>query len=157
MFPRPVLFLAFAAGCSGDDTSPDDAADDQPVDSDSPAPQGQCGDVTHWDVTVTGRVRSAAGGAAAGAAVRIENREWEAGTVYGTGTTDAMGAFSILATQMVQVENCSGLLGHYAVAELGTTAGETGINSAVFTAIDTGTFVADLSAVPIELEEPTTP
>ena len=68
-----------------------------------------------------------------------------------------MGTFTIVASQMVQVEDCSGLLGHYAVAELDDLSGEAGINSAVFTAVDSGTLVADLSAVPIDLEEPTTP
>jgi hypothetical protein len=158
MFPRAVLLLACAAGCSGDDASPDHGDDDQHLDTDADTdPQGMCGEVTYWDVTVTGRVRTPEGGAASGASVRIENREWEAGTVYGTGTTDAMGVFTIAASQMVLVEDCLGFLGHYAVAERDDDYGEAGINSAVFTAVDQGTFVADLSAVPIDLEEPTTP
>jgi hypothetical protein len=150
------LLLPLLAACAGDDSTPGDDDDGTPGTHDT-EPQGQCGDVTYWDVTVTGRVRTPQGGPAVGASVRIENREWDPGTVYVTGTTDAMGAFSVLAPQMVQVEECSGLLGHYAVAELGELSGEAGLDSAVFTAVDQGTFVADISQIPIVLEEPATP
>ena len=157
MFPRSLLLLALVAGCSGDDTSADDGGNDQIVDTDDTEPQGLCGDVTYWDLTITGRVRSETGGAAPGATVTIEDRVWVPGTIYGTATTDGTGTFTIAVTDLVSVEDCWGMLGYYAVAELGNLSGEAGINSALFTAIDTGSLVADLSAVPIDLEEPATP
>jgi hypothetical protein len=154
---RWTLLLACSVACSGDGGAPDGDDDDDDVPGETDEPNGQCGDVTTWDVTVTGRVRAPGGGAAAGATVRIEDRVWDAGKVYGTATTDAMGAFTILAEDLVSVEDCWGMLGYYAVAERDDTSGEAGINSALFSAIDTGSLTADISAVPIDLEEPPTP
>jgi hypothetical protein len=157
MRPCWLVLLPVLAGCSGDDSTPGDAGDDGATDTEVTEPQGQCGDVTTWDVTVTGRVRAPDGNPAANATVRIEDRVWSPGTIYGTDLTDGSGVFSILAADLVSVEDCWGQLGYYAVAERDDTSGEAGINSALFTAIDQGTFVADISAIPIDLEEPTTP
>jgi hypothetical protein len=152
---RSLVTGALAAGCSGDaGSSPTDT--DPPADTDdSEPPVGLCGDVTQWDLTVLGRVRNAAGSAAIGAAVRIEDRVWIPGMEYGSAVTNAMGEFEIPVTGLVAVEDCWGLLGYYAVAELGEASGETGINSALFSAIYEGGLVADLTDVPIELEDPT--
>lgn len=119
-------------------------------------PGGLCGDVTTWDVSFSGLVTAAAGGAAAGAQVWVEERAYSAETViYGSGTTAGNGLFTIDLDQIVSVQDCWGIvLDYYVVAQQGNATVERGINPVLFSAIDNGTLEADISAIPLQLENP---
>lgn len=138
---RPGLLLALAA-CSGAD----------PEDSDTDGSNGQCGDVTTWDVTIAGAVEDASG-AVDGATVTLEDRGWNAGETLGTATTASDGTFELAATGVTSVEGCWGtVLDYVVVATEGGRIGEDEVNSALHDAIDSGSLHADISEFPIVIE-----
>jgi hypothetical protein len=120
-------------------------------------PEGMCGDITYWDVTLTGAVDQANGEPAVGALVHVEERAWTMNQIeqYGpTVTTDSVGNFEVLLPDVRSVEDCWGFMDYNVVATLGGLSGEAELNSVLFSAIDSGTFLADISAIPVELEAP---
>ena len=133
------------AGCGG--TSPDDTSPDT-------VPQGgACGEVTTWDVQVIGLVEDALGNPVEGADVLLEERDWTFGDTFGNALTDAQGRFEFEARDVVSVEGCWGTaLDYKLVVVKGTKTLEEDVNSNLFTAIDQGDLIADLTAFPLVLE-----
>jgi len=114
---------------------------------------GACGEVSTWDVEVRGMVVDTEEVAVHGAAVQLEDRGWEAGTVLGTATTDDDGLFTLGATGVTSVEGCWGtVLDYVLVATEGGRTGSKDVNSHLFHAIDGGTLVADISTFPLVIE-----
>lgn len=157
---RATLLVLVGCGGSAGGTSPTDTGPPATdTDTDEPIPTttgGQCGDTTRWDVEVRGRVVDAYGAPAVGADVRLEERAYSMqDEVYGSGPTDGTGGFTFSASQVVSVEDCwATLLDYVVVAESGDLRAERDANSELFSAIDGGSLVADLSAFPLVLEEP---
>ena len=84
---RAVLLPALLAwACTGGAPDTAEETDDQ---------DGACGEVSTWDVEVRGKVVDAAEVVVPGAAVQLEDRGWEAGTLLGTATTDDDGLFTL--------------------------------------------------------------
>ena len=113
---------------------------------------GACGEVSTWDVSLSGTVESASG-PVAGALVTLEDRGWEPGTTLGSAETEADGGFVIEAVGVTSVEDCWGtLLNYVVVAEDGDLRGERGINSPLYDAIASGSLEADISGAPLLVE-----
>jgi hypothetical protein len=142
-------------GDSGDpvDSATTDTVDTTEPPTDTDEPTGACGDVSRWDLTLDGQVNQPGGGAP-GATVRLEERGFQfSPVVYGTTYTDAYGHFSLAATQIVSVDGCWGtLLDYNVVAELGVSSAEAEVNQSLYNAILDGTFAADISLFPLELD-----
>ncbi len=116
-------------------------------------PDGACGEVTVWAVTLGGTVLGRDGNPAVGAEVWVEDRGWEPGTILGQATTDAYGAFEVSLAEVTSVEDCwATLLDYVLVGTLPGQRGEKDINIELFNAIDGETFEADLGAFPLRLE-----
>ncbi|MBA2319836.1 MAG: hypothetical protein H0V89_01665 [Deltaproteobacteria bacterium] len=134
---RWVLVCA-AMGCGKEASS-----DAEP----GPDLDGACGDVGNAVVQVLGSLELSDGTPAAGASVRLEERNWNFPEVivYAEGTTDAAGDFD-LGADIVTVAECWGTaVGYYVVGELGGATGERGVNSWLFTAVEgTGGGVATI-------------
>lgn len=116
-------------------------------------PDSACGDVTDgYEVQILGRV-TLGGKPVAGARVTIEEHTWEPGTVHGDGVTGEKGEFDVLATELVSVEGCWGLMLDY-TAEVSAAGfgGSRNLNSALLGALTAGDGVADIRPLPIELE-----
>ena len=121
---------------------------------DTEPPQGACGDTLYHTVEVLGLVENSDGSPAVGASVQLEERTFEPQVqVWGEGTvTDANGAFSFTAVDIVEVEDCWGTIVDYAiVAQLGDSSAEDRINSTVRNAVAFGDPV-DLSFFPLVLD-----
>ena len=79
--------------------------------------------------------------------------DWTFGDTCGTTTTDGDGRFDFEARDVVSVEDCWGTaLDYKLVVVKGTKSMEEDVNSSLFTAIDQGDLVAELSAFPLVLE-----
>ena len=139
-----LVVLAAAIGGCGDEDDTDDTDDTQ---------EG-CGEpVVHASMALTGRVVDAQGNGLEGVEVRLEERTWEPGTVHGTGTSDATGAVSFTATDLVEIPRCWGThVGYYVAAESGELAGEKPMNQKLSNAVGDGSFAADFTDVPLTLE-----
>ena len=61
--------------------------------------------------------------------------------------------FAITITALTSLEDCWGLLDYNVEADKGIFYGEREANTQLFNAINDGTLIADMSLVPIELEE----
>lgn len=158
---RFLIPVFLVGACGGDDTTPDTGTDlpvtdTEPPTTDTTEPQGMCGDITYWDVTLFGKVHGPNGMPVAGALVHVEERVWSPQPeVFGSSvSTAADGTFEVLLPRVRSVEDCWGLLDYVAVADHGENVGEMGINSALFNAINDGTFYADISQIPIEVSAP---
>ncbi len=145
-----VWWLGFAA-CGGQDVMTSDPL--PPPDTD-----GACGDVTTHDVTLLGAV-VLDDLPFEGATIWVEDRGWEPGTILAEGVTGADGTVTFALDDLVSVEDCWGVLLDYVAvasavspADGSTLSGETDLNSHLFSAIDSGSLVADFSPFPIELE-----
>ena len=123
------------------------------VDTDEPVPtKGACGETTRWDIEVIGAVTNGEG-PVEGAEVRLEERNYNAGTVHGTSVTDSDGEFVIAAIDVVSVEDCWGtLLDYHVVAESGDEIGEKKANTYLHTAIYNESLSADMRGFPVEIE-----
>lgn len=121
-------------------------------------PDSACGDVTDgYEVQILGKV-TLYGKPAPGARVTIEEHTWEPGTVHGAGETGTKGEFDVLATELVSVEGCWGLMLDYtAEVSLDGFAGSRNLNSALLGALTAGDGVADIRPLAIELEPITGP
>jgi len=140
-----AVLAVIAVGCGGadvDDTSP------------VTVPQGgACGEVTTWNVQVIGLVHDAVGVPVEGADVVLEELDWTFGDTFGFTTTDVEGRFDFEARDVVSVEDCWGTaLDYKLIVVKGTSSMEEGVNSNLFSAIDQGDLVADMSAFPLVLE-----
>ena len=139
---------AFAACGGGGGDSDDD------TDVDVPGVQDECEDPVFVDLGITGEVTDGGAPAAAGVAVRIEERTFAPGSVHGEGVTDGDGRFSIAATELPIVDGCLGFaMGFFVVADDGTRTAEWGINSVISGAWSRGESSADLSAIPLDLQD----
>jgi hypothetical protein len=162
----PAIPSGVLAGCGGDSTATTGSGetgaptgDTQTGDTDTETNGGACGDFTYPDVTILGGVMTPGGDPAVGAQVWLEERNFDfEDTVYGTATTDEKGRFELLATQIVAPEGCWGTLVDYnLMATLNDASAEDEVNTVLFQAVAGGTFVADITTFPLQLEEPTTP
>jgi hypothetical protein len=145
--------IAGLVGCGGGSDGETDGADG----GDGPPDDGACGEIGTAPVQVLGELALADGSPAGGAAVRLEERNWNNPIrVFASGTTDPAGRFELAAT-IDTVADCWGTaVDYYVIGELGTAYGERGVNSYLFNAVEgTGAGVATLD-VPIPLFEPGT-
>ncbi|MCA9489437.1 MAG: hypothetical protein KC621_05925 [Myxococcales bacterium] len=153
-----LLLLLACAGSSDDtfDTDTDEADTDTDTDADSDADtdtSGACGEVTTWDVTLTGYVMGANGQPAPNTHVWVVDRGWTVGNVIADGTSDAAGYMTLSLHPVTSVEDCWGLILNYVlVGERTNEYGELAINPVLYNAIYGGTLEADLGAFPLELE-----
>jgi hypothetical protein len=137
-----ALILALVAGCAGGDTTDDD--DGGTTDTDVVTPW-DCADPVYFDASFRGRV-TRDGAPAAGADVRIEERNWAPGTVHGSGTSNEQGTFDIPATEMPIVEGCWGwATGFFVVAEQDGLSDDWPVNAVV-----TSAWIADESVITLE-------
>ncbi|MEQ1567570.1 MAG: hypothetical protein ABMA64_18150 [Myxococcota bacterium] len=152
-----MTFLLWFA-CSGDPTdgSPADSTPTVPdTDTDTETiGEGQCGSITRHDVTIRGGVRTPGGGAAIGAEVWLEERNYDiTDKVYGATTTNDEGRFEFVATQVVAPENCWGTLVDYRLmATMPGAAAESLVNDSLFHAVTDGTLLVDVTNTPLVLE-----
>lgn len=137
-----------------DTPEPTDTTSEPTDTAPDPTDPGACGDVSHWAITLLGRVTLNTGNPAVGAHAWLQDDGWIPGTVVGEATTDDQGRFEMALPNVTSVENCWGTLLDYQLnAELGTLAGARGINTDLFNAIYTGELVADTTAFPLQMEE----
>lgn len=158
----PCMLTALLLACSGDKGSPTaETGDSTPLPQTTPTgetadtgePQGACGDPVLYDLTLIGMVLGPEGLPSQGAHVQLEDRAWVPGDILGEGFTDDAGSFSITITGLTSLEDCWGLLDYNVEADKGIFYGEREANTHLFNAINDGTLIADMSIVPIELEE----
>ena len=140
-----LLIPLVSLGCSPNE-------EPEPVEEDTQI--GECGQPIYGiEMTVTGLVEDASGSPVAGAQVILEERNWEPGTIHGTTTTNANGAFTMSATELVDIPDCwATALDYVVVVELDGLMGEAIANQKLFNAIVDETYVADFSPVPIVIE-----
>jgi hypothetical protein len=164
MNTRAFLFLGLVACSGGDDKSEPTSTGHTgaiPLHSTPTTdtePTGACGPPIDYDLTLTGLVQGASGEPGADTTLEVEDRGWTPGLILGTATTDAYGAFTMTLTDVTSVEDCWGTLLNYVLigerdAFGGPEAGELGINTPLYNAIQDGTLLADLGALPFTLEE----
>jgi hypothetical protein len=159
-----MSLLMLALGCTPPaetttptgDTGPTGSDTDTLVtDTDTAEPQGQCGDVTTWDVVLRGRVHNPFDQPIAGATITLEDRGWMPITVLATGTSDTYGAFELSIQGLTSVEDCWGILLDYVVtgeSQLGQV-GEDGVNPELFDAVNSGSLEATMG-LPLVLDYP---
>jgi len=120
---------------------------------DSEPPDGQCGDVSHWDLHIEGAVVDWQERPFEGIDVELQDRGWNPGTVMGTATTDADGMYAFDVSQLTSVEDCWGtLLDYVLVGTDGDLVAEEGVNPQLYNAIVDGSLEVDLYTVPLVLE-----
>ena len=140
-----TLMAMLLGGCSGEE---------EPIPEDTDTQIGECGEPAYGlEATITGLVQDATGAPVEGAEVRLEEWNWEPGTVHGTATTDVNGAFTMAATELVDVPGCWGTaLDYHVVADFGELTGDAIANQKLYNALIDGSGVADFSSVPIVVE-----
>lgn len=154
MMPRTLLAAALLAGCGPDDaTDPTEPPPPPPTDTDT-TDHSFCGDVTTHNLTMAGLIVDATGYPVEGAEARVEEYNWDNRVVvYGSATTDALGAFSLQLTGVVSVEDCwATALDYKLIGELGGLYGEMLANQTLFGAIDGGSLHADVTAFPLVIQ-----
>ncbi len=119
-------------------------------------PPGACDVVEEYDFTVLASVTTQGGQPFEGADVWFEDRGWTPGAILGNSSSDANGDVEVVALGVTMVEGCP-ILDYWLVAEGTDPTGaavraENGLNANLYTALDNGTFVADISMFPLELE-----
>ena len=141
-------------GCGSVDDEQKDSG--KSLSSSTTRPDSACGDVIEGlDVQLLGRV-TLYGKPVEGAWVTIEEHTWVPGTVHGTGQTEKSGVFEVLASDLVSVEGCWGLMLDYtAEASFKGYSASRNLNSSFLGALTTGKGVADIRPLPIELGEGT--
>lgn len=142
------LIVSVVMGCGGGSSDEDTSATD-----DGPATgNGACGEVGTAAVQVLGSLLLESDAPAAGAAVRLEERNWDnPDRIYVESVTNAEGQFD-LSAEIVTVADCWGTaVDYYIVGDLGAAHGERGVNSWLFTAAEgTGNGIATIE-LPIVL------
>lgn len=137
---RWSIVMLFAIGCSGKQDSGKQDTEEE---------QTGCGDVTTFDVTVKAAV-TRNGRVASGIAVRLEERNWEPGTL-GEGTTGADGTVSFLASPVTSIDRCwATALDYWIVADDAGNEVEDDMNTELYNAISDGSLVADVTGRPLE-------
>jgi len=130
-------------GCGSSDSPSDDTGE-----------QVGCGDPSSHDVRVIYEVVDASGNGVSNLEVRLEERNWEPGTL-GTGETDGNGTGELLAAGVTDLPNCWGTMLDYVVVVEDPSAyyaaAEKPVNSYLHGAIDDGSLEADLTSFPIEV------
>lgn len=140
------LLFFFLIGCASSDDSGDvvDTGDDD----------GACGDPVTYDVEIHAKVVEAAGGAAEGIEVTLEDRGWTMADL-GTGTTDARGEVTFTAVGVTSLANCWGTVLNYHLVAVDpaddTRSADDTLNTQLHAAIDEGTFVVDVREFPLTL------
>ena len=111
-----------------------------------------CGDPVPHDVSVLFSVTDGQGNGVANLDVALVDRSWEPG-VLGSGSTDGQGTGSLLAQSVTDLPNCWGTVLNYVVEVTDPTsyyaASEKAVNSYLYSAIEDGSFEADLTDFPI--------
>jgi hypothetical protein len=121
--------------------------------TDPEPPEGQCGDVSNWDLFVEGAVIDFRDQPYAGVEIILEDRGWIPGTILGTATTDDEGVYTFDVSQLTSVEDCWGtLLDYVIVGTEGDLVAEEGVNAQLYSAIVDGTLEVDLYSFPLVLE-----
>jgi len=121
--------------------------------TDPEPPDGQCGDVSNWDLFVEGAVVDSRDDPLENVEIVLEDRGWIPGTILGTATTDSDGVYTFEVSQLTSVEDCWGtLLDYVIVATKGDLAVEEGVNAQLYSAIVDGTLEVDLFTFPLVLE-----
>lgn len=134
------------------DTTPS-TTDTDTTDQTTKPPDGLCGDVSTWDLSIRGRVIDWWDQPYEGAQVYLEDRGWVPGTVMANATVDAQGLFLLEVTDLTSVEDCWGtLLDYVVVATADDLTVEEGINSQLYGAILDGSLTVDLTSFALELE-----
>ena len=107
---------------------------------------GGCGDVRTWPIRVEGTVVEPNGTPVNNAEVRLEDRGWNPSvTTMGAGQTNAQGRYDFEVPELIDVEDCWGvLLNYYIVAERGPAFGEDDVNPSLLAAINDQSLVANL-------------
>ncbi|MEZ4239085.1 MAG: carboxypeptidase-like regulatory domain-containing protein [Myxococcota bacterium] len=140
-----IVGLALA-GCSGEATTTTTGTTDPP---------GACGAVSSMDVHVVGTVEDDDHLPAAGVEIVLVERNWSPGTVHGTATSDADGAFALDGTDLPVVEDCWGTaVSYWLEGTLGEAWGEKPMNPLLMDAWVDGTFQVDLGAFPLNVHRP---
>lgn len=118
----------------------------------TPGGGGACGEITHWAVTVTGRVETSDGSGAAFADVWVEDRGWNPTTItIGSTTADQQGNYTIQIADLVSAADCWGtVLDYVLVGQQGPIQGERQVNSPLFNAIQDGSLTANLAALTLQ-------
>ncbi len=138
---RAISWLLLLAACGTDEAPP-------PTDTEV---QGACADPVYFDLEISGLVTDG-GAPAEGVEVRIEERNWEPGTIHGTATTGADGRFTVLATELPIIEGCWGwATGFHVVAQRGASTAEWGINSVITSAWQQGEAAVELTGVTLDV------
>ncbi len=134
-------------------TTPTTDTDTSETSDPTEPPDGLCGDITEWDLTVVGDIVDWRGEPYDGVEIRLDDRGWVPGTIMGTGATDATGRYTLDVEDLTSVEDCWGtLLDYVIVATAGDLEVEEGVNSQLYGAIADGTLTVDLTIFPLVLE-----
>jgi len=116
-------------------------------------PDGQCGDVSYWDLSVEGAIVDDRDRPYPGVEITLEDRGWIPGTIMGTATTDDEGYYRFDVDELTSVEDCWGtLLDYVMVATDGDLVAEQGVNAQLYGAITDGSLEVDLTVFPLILE-----
>lgn len=121
---------------------------------DSSPPPSACGAVIDgWEINIQGIVLLR-GEPATEALVTVRENVWVPGTVNGNANVDAVGGFTLLAQDMVSVEDCWGIMLDYSLdVSLGDMELSRNINAPILGAWTRGESVVDLTAFPFELDD----
>jgi hypothetical protein len=143
-----ALFVV-VVGCGGQDTGDSQGTD---TEDSTPLVDPGCADPVYYDATIRGRV-TRDGAPAAGAEVRLEERNWAPVTIHGSTLSSPTGDYSIVATQMPIIEGCWGwATGFYVVAEQDGLYADWGVNSPIVSAWTADESTVDLEAIILALE-----
>ena len=125
------------------------------VGTDTTPPQSACGQVSTWDVTLVGVATRPDGGPAGSATIRLEDRGWAPGTIVGEALTNHNGEFQLELAGLTSVEDCWGTILNYVLTGHTISAyGERPLNPPLLNAIEDGSLHADVSGLPLVLEQP---
>lgn len=129
------------------------AGSDDPTLAPDPEPAGACGDYHETDVQIVGRVTTADGTPVEGADIWLEERNWAPGTVHGSGTADAQGAYTFDATTLPIIEDCWGTaVDFWLVGEAPGLFGDKPMNPPIINAWNDGSLVVDAETFPLILD-----
>ena len=116
-------------------------------------PDGLCGDVTTWDLHISGAVVDYLERPFEEVEIQLVDKGWVPGTIMATATTDAEGLYEFDVDQLTSVEDCWGtLLDYVIVATWKELLVEDGVNAQLYGAINDGSLEVDLYTFPLVVE-----